>query len=236
MARKKKQECPPAPGWLISFSDLMSLLLTFFILLYAMTVMDIKKLMKFLWYFQGEKPKISIKTIAVVPPISMLKEEVAKIVKKRIQRLLPIYAYQIDTIANYVLIRLFNDVVFKEDSYQLTPEAKKALEDVAKVIKNYQKPFTVIRVAGHAYVHNKSKLPPDVKDAWDLSIKRASVIRDILVKNGVDPKKIAVEAYGDTKPIYKWRNPILQRMNDRVEIYLEVKQERPDLLKDEKKK
>ena len=236
MARKKKQECPPAPGWLISFSDLMSLLLTFFILLYAMTVMDIKKLMKFLWYFQGENPKISVKTVAVIPPISMLKEEVAKIVKKRIQRLLPIYAYQIDTIANYVLIRLFNDVIFKEDSYELTPEAKKALEDVAKVIKTHQKPFTTIRIAGHAYIHNKSKLPSDVKDAWDLSIKRAMVLQEILVKNGVDPKKIAVEAYGDTKPIYKWRNPILQRMNDRVEIYLQVKQERPDLLKDEKKK
>jgi len=234
MPRRKKVECPPAPGWLISFSDLMSLLLTFFILLYAMTVMDVKKLMKFLWYFQGERPKESIKTVSLVPPISMLREEVAKIIRKRIKRLLPIYAYQIDTISNYVLIRLFNDIAFYEDSYRLKPEAKKAIFEVAKEIKKHQKPFTQIRVRGHAVIHNRSRLPSGIKDAWELSMKRALVIADVLIKQGVNPKKIAVEAYGDNKPIYRWRNPILQRMNDRVEIFLEVKQERPDLMQDKK--
>lgn len=236
MPRRKKVECPPAPGWLISFSDLMSLLLTFFILLYAMTVVDVKKLMKFLWYFQGERQKESVKTVAVVPPISMSKEEVARIVRKRMKRILPIYAYQIDVISNYVLIRLFNDIAFYEDSYRLKPEAKKAIIEIAKEPKKYQKPFAQIRVTGHAVVHNKRKLPAGVKDAWDLSMKRALVLADILIKQGIDPKKIAIEAYGDNKPIYRWRNPILQRMNDRVEIFLEVEQKRPDLLKDEKQR
>jgi len=234
MARKKKEECPAAPAWLISFSDLMSLLLTFFILLYAMTVLDIKKLMKFLWYFQGEKSLQYTKTVAVVPPISLLKEDVAKIIKKKIERVLPIYAYQIDSIGNYILIRLFNDIAFKEDSYILTKDAQKALSDISKQIKNYEKYFDNIRVVGHAVVKNKSKLPSGIKDSWDLSIKRAEVIADILIKNGINPKKIVLEAYGDKKPIYKWRNPILQRMNDRVEIFLEVKQLRPDILKEKK--
>ncbi len=234
MPRKKKEECPAAPAWLISFSDLMSLLLTFFILLYAMTVLDIKKLMKFLWYFQGERPLETTKTVAVIPPISMMKEDVAKIIKKRLAKILPIYAYQIDSIENYVLIRLFNDIAFKEDSYQLTKEAKKALNEVAKKIKNYEKYFDEIRVVGHAYVKNKSKLPRGIRDAWDLSIKRAEVIADILIKNGIKKEKIVLEAYGDKKPIYRWKNPILQRMNDRVEIYLNVKQLRPDILKEKK--
>ena len=236
MARKKKEECPSAPAWLISFSDLMSLLLTFFILLYAMTVLDIKKLMKFLWYFQGEKPLEYTKTVAVIPPISMLKEDVAKIIKKKLQRVLPIYAYQIDSIENYVLIRLFNDIAFNENSYQLTPDAKKALQELAKQIKKYNKYFDEIRVVGHAFIKDKKKLPPGIKDAWDLSVKRAEVIADVLIKNGVEKKKIVLEAYGDTKPLYKWKNPILQRMNDRVEIFLDVKQLRPDLLKEDKKK
>ncbi|EDP73850.1 flagellar motor protein MotB [Hydrogenivirga sp. 128-5-R1-1] len=234
MARKKKEECPAAPAWLISFSDLMSLLLTFFILLYAMTVLDIKKLMKFLWYFQGERPLETTKTVAVIPPISMMKEDVAKIIKKRLERILPIYAYQIDSIENYVLIRLFNDIAFKEDSYQLTDEAKKALNEIAKKIKKYSGYFDEIRVVGHAYVKNKSKLPRGIKDAWDLSIKRAEVIADILIKNGIKKDKIVLEAYGNKKPIYRWKNPILQRMNDRVEIYLNVKQLRPDILKEKK--
>lgn len=234
MARKKKEECPAAPGWLISFSDLMSLLLTFFILLYAMSVLDVKKLMKFLWYFQGEKIKEYSITVAVVPPISLLQEDVAKKVKQRLKRVLPIYAYQIDSIENYVLIRLFNDIAFKQDSYILTPDAQKAIPEIAKAIKKYQNYFDNIKIVGHAFIKNKSKLPPGIKDSWDLSIKRAEVIANLLIKNGIDRKKIILEAYGDTKPIYKWKNPILQRMNDRVEIFLEVKQERPDILKEKK--
>jgi len=45
MADKKCPECPKClPGWLVQFGDLMSLLLTFFILLLSMAVMDKKKL------------------------------------------------------------------------------------------------------------------------------------------------------------------------------------------------
>lgn len=45
MARKKK-EAPPAPGapaWMATFSDLMNLLLTFFILLFSMSSVDVSK-------------------------------------------------------------------------------------------------------------------------------------------------------------------------------------------------
>ena len=44
MAKNKCPECPKClPGWLVQFGDLMSLLLTFFILLLSMAVMDKKK-------------------------------------------------------------------------------------------------------------------------------------------------------------------------------------------------
>jgi len=44
MAKGKCPDCPKClPGWLVQFGDLMSLLLTFFILLLSMAVMDKKK-------------------------------------------------------------------------------------------------------------------------------------------------------------------------------------------------
>jgi len=42
MARKKKEECKAPPAWLTSFGDLMSLLLTFFILLYSMSTISLE--------------------------------------------------------------------------------------------------------------------------------------------------------------------------------------------------
>lgn len=46
MARKKKQEepSPGSPAWMATFSDLMNLLLCFFVLLFSMSTMDVQKL------------------------------------------------------------------------------------------------------------------------------------------------------------------------------------------------
>lgn len=46
MARKKKQEeaAPGSPAWMATFSDLMNLLLCFFVLLFSMSTMDVQKL------------------------------------------------------------------------------------------------------------------------------------------------------------------------------------------------
>ncbi|MBQ2982358.1 MAG: flagellar motor protein MotB [Lachnospiraceae bacterium] len=45
MAKKKKQEAPApgSPAWMATFSDLMNLLLTFFILLFSMSSVDVSK-------------------------------------------------------------------------------------------------------------------------------------------------------------------------------------------------
>lgn len=46
MARKKKQEeaAPGSPAWMATFSDLMNLLLCFFVLLFSMSTVDVQKL------------------------------------------------------------------------------------------------------------------------------------------------------------------------------------------------
>ncbi len=230
MARKKKEECPRAPAWLISFSDLMSLLLTFFILLYSMSVLDIKKLMKFLWYFQGEKVLQYTKTLSLIPPISMLPKDMALNLKERVRRVLPLHAYQIEVIEDYVILRLFNDVIFKKDSAELSEKAKKALVSIAGALKGLSKNEMEIRVEGHTDI-----TPPKGVDPWGLSVKRAVNVAEFLIKHGVDPKKISATGYGNTKPIYTWNHPLLRRRNDRVEIIIKVKTERKDLEKEKKK-
>ncbi len=229
MARKKKEECPSVPAWIISFSDLMSLLLTFFILLYSMSVLDIKKLMKFLWYFQGEQATLVSKNVAILPPISMLPKDVAKEVKKRIQRVLPIHAYQIAVIENYILVRLFNDVTFQDSSYRLSEKSKEALKRVSEVLKALSKDDLEIRIEGHTSSDKLDKKVSGVKDVWDLSIKRAVAVAQYLISNGVDPKKISVAGYGNTRPLYTWNHPLLKRRNDRVEIFIQVKRIRKDI-------
>lgn len=222
MARKKLQECPSIPGWLISFGDLMSLLLTFFILLYAMSTVDVTKALKFLSYFQGE-PQFKPQRVSIIEPIIPYRPNVIKKIKKRLKKVLPLSAFQIAVTKQYILIRLFNDIIFHDNSYTLTAQARDALDGLAAQLITLQNSESFhIKVAGHAYIIDDEPLPKSVKNAWDLSIKRAEAVAMYLIQKGMEPSRFFITGYGDTKPLYTWNNPMLKRRNNRVEIFLEI--------------
>ncbi len=55
MAKEKKQECPApgAPAWMATYGDLVTLLMCFFVLLFAFSTIDNKKFTQFMNSFQG---------------------------------------------------------------------------------------------------------------------------------------------------------------------------------------
>ena len=219
MAFKKEEECPKPPAWLTSFSDLMSLLLTFFILIYAMSSLDVAQLEKFISYFQPER-KMFIRKTSILPPINPPPKEVAIKIKRRIQKILPPWAFQIVITADFVKLRLFDKVFFEGGSYTLTEKAKLALEEVAQVLKKLPENVS-IRVEGHvnSLVEVQDRV---VRDKWELSVRRATEVVRFLQSQGVDPKKLSAVGYGDIKPLYTWRQPILMERNNRVEIYIRL--------------
>ncbi len=219
MAYKKKEECPKPPAWLTSFSDLMSLLLTFFILIYAMSSLDIAQLEKFISYFQPER-KFYIKKTSILPPITPPPKEIAMKIKRRIQRVLPPWAFQIVITSDFVKLRLFDKIFFVDGSYRLTPKAELALKEIAGILKKLPEE-TFIRVEGHVskVVEIKNSY---VRDKWELSLRRATEVVRFLQKEGVDPKRLSAAGYGDTRPLYTWRQPILMERNNRVEIYINL--------------
>ncbi len=218
MAFKKKEECPKVPAWLTSFSDLMSLLLTFFILLYSMSSLDVAQLEQYLSYFQGEKAKFTKKT-SILEPIKPFPKEVAVKVKKRIKQVLPPWSYQIVVTAEFVKLRLFDKILFEENSYRLTPKAVDTIKGITDVLSKVKGDFS-IRVEGHVSPSTEVKPTPIIKDKWELSIRRATEVVKEMVRNGIDPHKLSAVGYGDSKPLYTWKQPILMQRNNRVEVYI----------------
>ncbi len=217
MAFKKKEECPKPPAWLTSFSDLMSLLLTFFILIYAMSSLDVAQLEKFISYFQPER-QMFIRKTSILPPINPPPKEVALKIKRRIQKVLPPWAFQIVITADFVKLRLFDKIFFEDGSYRLTPKAQESLKEVADVLKKLPD-NTFIRVEGHVSRIVEIK-DPYVRDKWELSLRRATEVVRFLQSQGIDPRRMAAAGFGDMRPLYTWRQPILLERNNRVEIYI----------------
>lgn len=58
----------------------------------------------------------------------------------------------------------------------------------------------------------------DAKKNMELSESRVNATRDYLVSKGIDKKRIAVIAYGGTKPVMRSNDPESYRLNRRVEL------------------
>ncbi len=222
MAFKKKEECPKPPAWLTSFSDLMSLLLTFFILLYAMSTLEIPALEKFLSYFR-KNPELYPKRTSIVQQVNVPKDYAVKI-KKRISEVLPPWAYQIVVSEEYLKLRIFDKIFFKDGDYRLTSKAVQTLEKLAPSLIEIEDKLSSVRIEGHVSPTVEVKNPL-IRDRWELSGRRATEVLRYLERRGFSHKKLTAVAYGDTRPLYRWRQNILMERNNRVEIVIYFKKE-----------
>jgi chemotaxis protein MotB len=217
MAKKKggSEECPQFPLWMTTFSDLMSLLLTFFILLYSMSVLDIQAFSKWISFFQGGRITTPPGSI-ILPPIP---QKVSKLAIKSQRVLSKIHSYSAFSVIiskNEVTIRFPYGVNFDWGDYKLKPKFKKALTSLVPVLKEIKGNYKVT-VQGFTAPKEKPKYSW-LKDTWELSAKRATEVVRYLIANGFPRNKLVAEAYDSLKPIYKDHNKELLKKNARVEL------------------
>jgi chemotaxis protein MotB len=75
-----------------------------------------------------------------------------------------------------------------------------------------------IEVLGHA--DDVPIARPEFPSNWELSTARASRVARQLIENGVDPARLSVRGYGDSRPLAPNTTPENRRGNRRVEIRL----------------
>lgn len=99
---------------------------------------------------------------------------------------------------------------FKPDSAELLPGENKRITKIAEVLK--QAKDQMILVEGH------TASTGNVKGEYELSVERANVIKDALVKAGVSKDKFICKGHGGTKPVAENSTPEGKAKNRRVEI------------------
>ena len=232
MARKKKEECPPVPIWLTTFSDLMSLLLTFFVLLFSMSSISREKFMKFLktleimWGIsltKELKPPSATPT-PVPPPIetypkperwSDIENAAAKAVKTFKKAGIAVDKIQR---SKELIVRIPADYLFNEGSYIPNKKYLPLLKEVCEILKKLKKP---IRIEGHT--DNKPVYGyPKIVDNWDLSLLRALYIAKYFINWGFPEDKISIAGYADTEPIAPNNTPEGRAKNRRIDIVIFV--------------
>ncbi|MCB0633517.1 MAG: OmpA family protein [Saprospiraceae bacterium] len=108
------------------------------------------------------------------------------------------------------------NLYFKGDQAVLLPRSEPELPKVLRFMQ--VNPQLKIEIAGHINYPNS---PPVEQDSWywQLSVARAKLVYDYLLKNNIDPSRIKYAGYGNTQMRYpKATSEQEQALNRRVEI------------------
>ncbi len=233
--KKKNRRCPPYPLWMLTYSDLVTLLLTFFVFLFSMSTISPEKFAQFirtLQIFWGIQPyKVEKPTGLENPPIEPLfklyprleKWSAAEIAASKAVEVLEKGGIKVDFLVKEkeFVIRIPADNLFGEGQYIPNPKYLPLLKEVCKILKARN---LDLRIEGHTDNRPIYKYPLIV-DNWDLSLLRAITIVQYFLRWGYPKNKLSAAGYADTHPIASNKTPQGRAKNRRIEIVIKVGKE-----------
>lgn len=236
MAKSKCPDCPKCmPGWLAAFGDLMSLLLTFFVLLLSMSTMDAKKIQEAIGSLAGAlsvleggtKSEISRERQQQATPMdttdittnmvvtSTLKQAIIEINEMAKTGGNP--EITLDESENGFIIRLPDGLLFASGSAVIQNEdAILFLKRIALIIQRLPEKLHV-DARGHTD-DNPPSTQSLFKDNWELSTARAVSVAKELIKNKIDPRRIAASGKAEFDPLTSNATEQGRAKNRRVEL------------------
>lgn len=216
-----------APAWIVTFADMMALLLTFFILMLSFSNMDVTKY-KAISDAMEESfgPGVAkdlqglITEDGLPDAINKLKGTLARTetLQKQLESLLAEDIKQglleIEKEGEHTIIRFPEQVAFPTGSEALRAQFDPLLDKVVSVI---EKSKGTIVITGHTDsipIYNER-----FRSNWDLSAARAvSVVHAILKLSKIDPKRLVAQGLADTQPLSANTDKKSRANNRRVEI------------------
>ncbi len=213
-----KKKCPPAgaPDWMVSYGDMMSLLLTFFIMLYAISTLDAKKAETISYVMQDTFGTSRNMTVSfpgkdwqqtVSSGQNTNRSQTVETIQSGnpTRASIPIRTPK-ETITTGV-------VTFENDSDTLSNESLRILQDVYKRVKGSQ---LMIELRGHTGLNERAAN----RDSMDLAYARAYAVRKSLIDLGVNPSRIIITSMGSNRVSGSVSPTQVGSSNSYVEIFL----------------
>lgn len=238
MARKKKNKGEGLRGdeWLATYADTVTLLLTFFVLLYSMATVDSQKtksiaqafnsmmtgqsgdtLMEYDLY-NGEVPLVGGEATDNIPPeIEMTEQQkMYKDVKEFVNENNLASVVDIIDSERGIVIQLRDNILFETSSSSLREDSKEILNKINSLIASVKNP---ILVEGHT--DNRPINTSDFPSNWELSADRAvNVVRYFTEVMGQDPTRFSATGYGQHHPVAPNNTYEDMAKNRRVDILI----------------
>jgi len=233
MSRKAPEADPPEnhERWIVSYADMVTLLWALFVVLYAISNSDPRKV---LLVQQSIDKAFSVGVLAgtsgaspifdtgggMTPSISEIKTADLAAISAQISGFVKLNdlesRVQIRSDATSITISLSDNLLFDSGSASLKPGSQQVLGEVASVLKNVPND---LRIEGHT--DNVPVNSPEYPTNWELSAARAStVLRYLVESGGLGAGRAFLAGYADTRPIAQNTTPEGRALNRRADIVI----------------
>jgi chemotaxis protein MotB len=210
-------------GWLVSYADLMTLLMGLFVILFSMSNMDKKKYEQMTEELSKQFQETAAKEPPPPPPPAPSTNLAAQLKDTLIHAGLDTKQVDIQSDENGVTISLRGSSFFESGSVTLAPAGAGFVEQVGRSLLAQHLPFEA-RIEGHTddTPMNSAVFPSN----WELSSARASGVVRKLADIGVSPAHLVAVGYGSSRPLVANRTvnnePLYENMaqNRRVVVYI----------------
>lgn len=239
MAKKKKKVKLPESSWLDTYADTITLLMTFFVLLYSMSSVDSAKFQQIsqalnslmtgndaktiLEYdiYQGEVPLIGGEETTTTEETETGEDQenntsTYEDVKKFVEENDLSSIVSITSDKRGVIIQIKDSILFETGKADLKDDSKEVLDKINALIATL--PNNII-IEGHTdnVPINTYQFPSN----YELSGARASrVLRYFVEEKGQDASRFVFQGLGDTEPIYPNDSEEHKALNRRVNILI----------------
>ncbi|KPL59155.1 flagellar motor protein MotS [Rossellomorea vietnamensis] len=232
--RRPASQPPGAPKWMVTFSDLITLILVFFILLFSMSQIDIVKFRTIADSFQQRQILEFYPSVIPFDNPSAEPEMESEDSKQQGNEANQDLNSLLATIQSYlkenklsdaivatrsergVVLVLQEQALFASGEATVLPDAYPFLNKVGVLLSEIP---NFVKVEGHTDNRpiNTYRFPSN----WELSSARASsVVRYLITTEDLDPKRFIAVGYGDTRPVAPNDKVENLQKNRRVEVII----------------
>jgi chemotaxis protein MotB len=211
--------------WLLTYADLITLLLAFFIIMYSMSKVDSERFSSIMDALNGVLRGGEVGLAAEGAIITYANntgnaEQQKAELYEEVQQMLDDHglggSVEARMDAHGVVMTLGEQVLFDQGRADLKPSAMQVLDEIVEILAELTHS---IRIEGHT--DNVPINNERFASNWELSVARStSVIRYLLEEHGLPPEKLSAAGCGEYRPIEPNDTPEQRAMNRRVDIVL----------------
>lgn len=226
----KKAHKDEGGSWMDTYGDMVTLLLCFFVLLYAISAIDQTKWMNLVRSFNPEAvreledkiqeaPDKDQKDVRLPEDFETLYENL----KKEVEKANMSDQIEVSKGDGFTFITFKSNVIFDGNSYVLKESGKEVLDGFCTILDGYRDEIGQVQILGHTAIASPGKEINVTTDRFLSSNRATAVLIYIQEKNIFDPVTLISIGYGQYRPIGDNSTAEGRAANRRVELLITKK-------------